>query len=380
MMPDHPPHPTSWRALRSVATLVGLSLALPISAQITTQVVNPSVTMNTLSTQGTSTLVPPTQEFVLGTSCSLIDFEGFNEGDPIGTVLGTPNVTFGPTWFAVVDSDDGVGTGNFANEPSESTVATFLAGADPINFDTGVRYIEVFYSATAASLPVTLTAWDGPDGTGNIVDAQLGETVGNSQDGAPCSGDPNGTFCLWDRIILSSATDSIMSITLDGATNNEFAFDNMLFCTDVPCNTPALNSEYNGSNINPAGVLTTNQLATIGNLGFEVFVDDPTNACSLASPAVPAYVMWSRFPAQAVVPGLGCLAGAPGEVLIMPPFTLISGPSIWSPGNPASFNVPIPNNSSLCGYDCYAQALLIDGAAPGGPFIVSNGLQVLVGV
>ena len=74
------------------------------------------------------------------------------------------------------------------------------------------------------------------------------------------------------------------------------------------------------------------------------------------------------------------MAGALGEVLIMPPFTLISGPSIWSPGNPASFNVLILNNFSLCGYDCYAQALLIDGAAPGGPFIVSNGLQVLVGV
>lgn len=336
--------------------------------------------LSTVTNQVQSHWIPSATSLTLGTSCSLIDFEGFAHGSSLGTVAGTPNVTFGPSWFAIIDSDAPGGGANIANEPSESTVATFLDVADPIDFDTAVRYVELFYSATAASIPITLTAWDGPNGTGNIIDSQAGLTVGNSVDGASCTGDPSGNFCLWDRIILTAPSDTIMSITIDGATTNEFAFDNMLFCTDVPCDTLAVNAPIPGSGVNPVGILTPIGLPAINNLAYQVAVDDPLNVCGLSGNPTPVYLFWSRTPTQFMMPGLGCGLGEAGEVLVAPPFTLIRGPEFWAPGTPAVFDVPIPNRLELCGYDCFAQALFIDPAAAGGPYLISNGLSVIVGI
>lgn len=171
--------------------------------------------------------------------CTFIDFEGVGDFQPVGTVSGVPNVTFGPSWLGLVDGDAG-GGGNFANEPSPDTVAFFLEPADPIDFDTGVQFIQVFYVASAISVPVTLEAWDGPGGSGALVDSAVGNTVGTDFDGAPCTGDPTGNFCLWDVIELAAAQNNILSITLSGATANQFAFDDMLHCTGIPGQAPAL--------------------------------------------------------------------------------------------------------------------------------------------
>ena len=171
-----------------------------------------------------------------GAECTFIDFEGVGDLQPVGTVSGTPAVTFGDSWLGIIDSDAG-GSGNFANEPSPDTTAFFLDPAEPITFDTGVQYLEVFYSASAISLPVTLSAWDGPDGTGNLIDTAMGDTVGSSGDGADCVGDPNGTFCLWDSMTLTAPADTILSVTLEGAVANQFGFDDMLYCTAVPVPT-----------------------------------------------------------------------------------------------------------------------------------------------
>lgn len=165
--------------------------------------------------------------------CNVIDFEGLSNGQPIGLVTGVPSATFGPSWLAVIDTDAG-GTGNIANEPSPSTIAFFLDDLDPIDFSEGVQYVEIYYSASAISLPVAFTGWDGPGGTGSVVATALGNTVGSSDDGAPCTGDPEGPYCLWDTIAIDSPTANIMSITLDGAVANYFGFDNMTFCTDMP--------------------------------------------------------------------------------------------------------------------------------------------------
>lgn len=162
--------------------------------------------------------------------CNLVTFEGLEDLQIIGTVAGTPEVTFGSAWLSIIDADAG-GTGNFANEPSPDTTAFFLEPAEPIDFDTGVQSMEIFYSASALSLPVTLTAWDGPGGTGSVVDTAEGNTVGNSFDGADCTGDPSGDFCLWDSIVLESASNNIMSVTLSGATANQIGFDDMIYCT-----------------------------------------------------------------------------------------------------------------------------------------------------
>jgi hypothetical protein len=47
---------------------------------------------------------------------------------------------------------------------------------------------------------------------------------------------------------------------------------------------------------------------------------------------------------------------------------------------PAFFSVPIPGDNSFCGYDCYAQGVFLDSMAPGGPFIVTSALEVIIGL
>lgn len=168
-----------------------------------------------------------------GQTCALIDFEGLGDNQLVGTIPGPIDVTFGPSWLSLIDADDG-GNGNFANEPSESTVVYFLTSVDPIDFSQPVQFVQVSYVASAQSLPLSLTAWDGPGGTGNIVDVTQGNTLGTDFDGASCGGDPSGAFCLWDVLTLTAPTNSIRSITLSGAVADQFAFDDMTFCTTDP--------------------------------------------------------------------------------------------------------------------------------------------------
>ncbi len=191
------------------------------------------------STIGLSSVTPPTQQSYpvrtgmqqssgLG-DCTLIDFEGIANFDPVGVITGPVDVTFGASWLGLIDSDAG-GTGNFANEPTGDTVTFFSGSLDPIDFSQPVSFVEVSYVASAVSLPVTLTAWSGPSGTGSVIATALGNTLGNSNDGAACSGDPNGAFCLFDTMGVSG--DGILSVTLSGAVADQFAFDNMTFCVD----------------------------------------------------------------------------------------------------------------------------------------------------
>lgn len=169
-----------------------------------------------------------------GETCTFIDFEGLGDNQEIGTVSGEPNVTFATGWLALIDADAG-GSGNFANEPSPDTVAYVPAGAyGPIDFDEGVQFAQFFYVASAISLPVTLTAFDGPGGTGNEVDSVQGDTIGTDFDGAPCTGDPSGNFCLFDILTLAADTNNIRSVVISGAVPNQFAFDDMEYCTFIP--------------------------------------------------------------------------------------------------------------------------------------------------
>ncbi|MFT4538210.1 MAG: hypothetical protein ACI835_000643 [Planctomycetota bacterium] len=213
----------------------GLGLAISLPASATQQAkglnTNPNAAINTIPHGVLSQSLGGFNG--LGVNCSLIDFEGMGDQTVIGLVSGDIDVTFGPSWLSLLDSDVG-GSGNFANEPSDDTVAYFQSGADPIDFSQPVQFVQMSYVAAAISIPITLTAWDGPSGTGNIVDTASGSTVGTSSDGAPCVGDPGGTFCLWDSISLTAPTDSIRSLTLTGAVADQFAFDDMSFCTGDP--------------------------------------------------------------------------------------------------------------------------------------------------
>ncbi len=190
------------------------------------------ISSSTAPSSGSNTAVG--QVFQSGpANCTLIDFEGIGDSVPVGVIAGTPNVTFGVSWLGLIDADAG-GGGNFANEPTPDTTAFFLTPADPISFDSGVQFVEVFYVAAAVSVPVTLTAWDGPNGTGSVVDTAVGNTIGTDFDGAPCTGDPSGQFCLWDKMQLTAASNNILSVTLSGAAANQFGLDNMTFCTNIP--------------------------------------------------------------------------------------------------------------------------------------------------
>jgi hypothetical protein len=163
--------------------------------------------------------------------CNLVDFEGVGDFALIGVIAGPVTVTFGTSWYGLVDADDG-GSGNFANEPSSNTIAFFpfdLADLK-ISLSPSVQYVEFFYSAAAIGLPVTVRAYDSSD---NLIDSAVGSTVGTDYDGAPCTGDPTGAFCSWSVVSLTAASDNIAYVTITGPPEaaNYFGIDNLQFCT-----------------------------------------------------------------------------------------------------------------------------------------------------
>jgi hypothetical protein len=167
-----------------------------------------------------------------GQNCNLINFEGGGCDTPIGVVPGDVTVTFGTSWLSLIDFDAGTGcSGNFANEPTPETIAYFLDKTDiSIGLSPPVQFIELFYVASAISLPVTVTAFDAGN---NVIDTAVGNTVGTNSEGADCTGDPNGVFCLFDTITLTAGTDVITRITIEGSIANQFGIDNLQFCTEA---------------------------------------------------------------------------------------------------------------------------------------------------
>lgn len=160
-------------------------------------------------------------------TCTLIDFEGLADNAPIGTVEGPVNVQFGSSWLSLVDADAG-GNGNFANEPSPNTTAYFLDQNDiSITFDIGAQSVEFYYAAASVSLPVVVTAFDDK---GNMVSRMTGNKIGVSAEGANCSGDPNGQYCLFSLITLASTTNNIFKISIEGTRSNYFGIDNLKIC------------------------------------------------------------------------------------------------------------------------------------------------------
>lgn len=166
--------------------------------------------------------------------CSTIDFEGIGDYDPVGMVTaGTVAVTFGASWWGIIDEDaPGGSDGDFANEPSESTIA-FLNNQDDVSivFDPAVPYVDFWYTASDGSLPLTVTAFD----IGGVQVAQdVGTTIGTASEGADCQGDPNGDFCLWDQITLFTSGNNIASIQIVGAATFDFGIDDLRHCSEDP--------------------------------------------------------------------------------------------------------------------------------------------------
>ena len=161
----------------------------------------------------------------------VLDFEGIGNAVAVGNFYnggaGTNyGVQFSPATLALVDSDAG-GTGNFANEPSPSTIMFFLdANNATLNvaagFDTGFSF---FYSSSTVA---TVNVYAGQNKPG----ALLGSLNLAAQGFDNCVGDPTGAFCNWTAVGVAFAG---IAKSIDfGGTANFTGFDNITFGTNVP--------------------------------------------------------------------------------------------------------------------------------------------------
>jgi hypothetical protein len=176
-----------------------------------------------------------TVPMVASAAVIVLTFEGVGDLNAVGEFYngdGGPNygVSFSPETLALVDSDAG-GNGNFANEPSPSTVMFFLEADEAIlnvaaGFTTGFSF---FYSAAEAG---TVRVYEGINGTGSLL-ASL-NLVAQFEDG--CVGDPTGAYCNWTAVGVKFA-GTARSIDFGGAANF-IGFDDITFGSDVPGPVP----------------------------------------------------------------------------------------------------------------------------------------------
>jgi hypothetical protein len=161
-------------------------------------------------------------------SCVALDFEGIPDATQVGTLAGAVTAAFGTSWYAIVDVDDG-GSGDFANEPSSMTAATQMDLGDvDIVLDQPVTSVSLSYSAASETLPITLL---GLDGDGATVASAEGTTVGFDLFGSLCTGDPNGSYCAWDVLEVSTVEPLIQTVRLTGVGSAMlFIIDDMVLC------------------------------------------------------------------------------------------------------------------------------------------------------
>lgn len=172
---------------------------------------------------------------VAASAVIVLTFEGVGDLNPVGEFYagdGGPDfgISFSPDTLALVDSDEG-GNGNFANEPSASTVMFFLEADEAIlnvaaGFTTGFSF---FYSAAEAG---TVRVYEGLNATGGLL-ANLDLTA---QFEDRCVGDPTGAYCNWTAIGVAFG-GTARSIDFGGAANF-IGFDNITFGSDKPGGVP----------------------------------------------------------------------------------------------------------------------------------------------
>ena len=215
----------------------------------------------TLSSGGTE---PFTGDGIVATTvhtatsiCTVIDFEGGGDSQPVGTISG---VTFSANGLGLIDSDQG-GAGNFANEPSPDTILFSLVGnlitatlANPVN--------EISWNY-ASQNPAEIRVF----GAGNV----LLSTIALPAIAQVNPGDPTGFFSTWDSGFHTEVGNVITSIEYDGFAN-EIGWDDLDFCIAkkvvggelLPINTTAL--LVAGAQTNAVWIISA--LAVIGSVAF----------------------------------------------------------------------------------------------------------------
>ena len=162
----------------------------------------------------------------VGDQASINDF--YNGGTDSAGHSGTNyGINFTAASLGLIDADAG-GTGNFANEPSASTIAFFTTGsAATMNvaagFDTGFSF---FYSAFQDAF---VKVYSGLNGTGTVL-ATINLSTNFSNGG--CVGDPTGAACHWDPVGVTFA-GTAKSVDFGGVAN-QAGFDNITLGAAAP--------------------------------------------------------------------------------------------------------------------------------------------------
>ena len=139
-----------------------------------------------------------------------LTFEGGVDLNPIPTTAGVSFLG----WLTIIDADDG-GSGNFANEPSPSTIAFWLTGQlldteREIIFDEPVSAVSFFYTS---AVPVTVTGFNTE---GDPVADASGPA--NAPSMGP-GGDTGGTFDLFSPLGIDVGENVITHVVMTGLEN-----------------------------------------------------------------------------------------------------------------------------------------------------------------
>ncbi len=163
-----------------------------------------------------------------------LTFEGLGDVSPVGNFYDGGGgaavdygVVFGNNAFAVIDTNAG-GSGNFGNEPSQSTVMALIATGQPdpltavMNVAAGYTGAFSFFYSTVAD-PGIVKIFDALDGGGNELHSISLSALGQ---GCQNVNDP-GQFSCWEqRSVLITGT--ARSFTF-GGTDSQILFDDITF-------------------------------------------------------------------------------------------------------------------------------------------------------
>ena len=160
----------------------------------------------------------------VGNGAQILDF--YNGGQDSQSHGGANyGVSFGANSLALIDADAG-GNGNFANEPTASTVMFFTTGTAVLNYAAGFTTGFSFYYSSGTSASVNV--YDGLNATGHL----LGSINLLAQYHDNCVGDPTGAYCNWS---VGSVAFGGLAKSIDfGGTVNRTAYDNITFGSTTP--------------------------------------------------------------------------------------------------------------------------------------------------